>query len=776
MMPGDGELRSHPDKLLSTHVAEVREATRKILSRYSPDAERERLISDIVSLHDLGKTSPAFQKYIRDPSGYRGARNGKAHTPVGFTATLLLGERRGRNSFWKLCVAAAVLGHHSGFPNANRLTDHFLLGDEWARIIDGQAAEIPAREVSELTGFPLEEILTDPDFRGAAYNVAEELMEDLQDKVKADLPGAVADRLKMQFAFSILLEADKAFLALSPEARKEYRVVSEANLPPALVEEHLNDFEPSKINTLRTSARSQALETLRANPNRRLWTLALPTGLGKTLTAASLALSLREASPEGRKRRIFLVLPFLSIIDQTAGVYGEFLGKNTPPSTLMQSHSLSERVYDTEDERDAEFFLDTWSSEIVITTFDQFLLSMLGDRSRHQMRFHNLSDAVLIFDEVQALPTQLWDLVNHSLTQLTQHLGSTAILMSATQPGFATEAAALIEAPTVYYDAFSRYQLVLKNKHSIKLEDFIESLLIRRADLEKERVLITLNTRASARAVRDALAEEWETPVHFLTADVTPEDRLAAIKEIKDNEASCLVISTQVIEAGVDLDMSLVMRDFAPLDSLIQVAGRCNRNARWARKDVEIYHLTNQQGRSFAEIVYTVGRGSPDVRLEETRRVLEAYEVVPEEAILGVCDDYFARLRDGKDLGVKHTRDWASLADKQPNIRELLRGDSAGQVQLIVAERDEGDLTADIEAALEVRDRWERRRALRRLAGRIARVTVSVWVKKGWHPTEIANPLGRYDSTKPLEHPWWIVRSGNYDPKTGLETEGDLFL
>lgn len=775
MMPDDGELRSHPDKLLSTHVDEVREATLKILGRYSPDVEREQLVSDIVSLHDLGKASPAFQKYIRDPSGYRGVRNDKAHTPVGFTVSLLLGERQGRDPFWKLCVAAAVLGHHSGFPTANRLTDHFLLGDEWARIIDEQATEIPAHEVSELTGFPLEEILTDPNFRGAAYDVAEELIEDLQDRVKADLSGAVADRLKMQFAFSILLEADKAYLALSPEAREQYRSTSEVALPATLVEEHLQDSKPSEINTLRMSARRQALETLHANPDRRLWTLALPTGLGKTLTAASLALSLREASPEGMKRRIFLVLPFLSIIDQTAGVYGDFLGK-TPPSTLMQSHSLSERAYDTEDERDAEFFLDTWSSEIVITTFDQFLLSLLGDRSRHQMRFHNLADAILIFDEIQALPTQLWDIVNHSLTQLTQHLGSTVILMSATQPGFATEAADLISIPTIYYDAFSRYQLVLKHKQSTKLEDFIESLLARRPDLEKERVLITLNTRASARTVREALAEVWEAPVHFLTADVTPKDRLAAIREIKEDEGPCLVISTQVVEAGVDLDMSLVMRDFAPLDSMIQIAGRCNRNARWPRKDVEIYHLINQQGRSFAEMVYTVGRGSPDVRLEETRRVLEGYEIVQEEAILGVCDDYFTRLRNGKDLGSKHTRNWASLADEQPNIRGLLRGDNAGQVQLIVAERDEGDLVADIEAALEISARWDRRRALRRLAGRIAQVTVSVWVRKGWHPTDIANPLGHYDSDRPLEHPWWIVRPGKYDPETGLDTEGDLFL
>ena len=94
---------------------------------------------------------------------------------------------------------------------------------------------------------------------------------------------------------------------------------------------------------------------------------------------------------------IFLVLPFLSIIDQTAQVYGDVLGKPST-STLMQSHSLSERAYDDTEEKDAEFFLDTWDSEIVVTTFDQFLLSLLGSRSRHQMRFHNLADAIVVFD------------------------------------------------------------------------------------------------------------------------------------------------------------------------------------------------------------------------------------------------------------------------------------------------------------------------------------------------------------------------------------------
>jgi CRISPR-associated endonuclease/helicase Cas3 len=309
------------------------------------------------------------------------------------------------------------------------------------------------------------------------------------------------------------------------------------------------------------------------------------------------------------------------------------------------------------------------------------------------------------------------------------------------------------------------------------LDDFIESVLDRREELENERVLITLNTRASARAVRDALAKAWKTPI-FLTADVTPKDRLAAIEGIKeDPDSPCLVVSTQVIEAGVDMDMTLVMRDFAPLDSLVQIAGRCNRNDRWQRKDVEVYDLRNTAGRSFAEMVYTVGKGSPDMRLEETRRVLTSHKTVLEEKVLDICDEYFLGLRNGKDLGNKHTYNWATLDKEQPDIRALLRGEQDRQVQLIVAERDDNDLEGAIESALAIGDRWDRRRALRKLAGRIAMVSVSVRVRGGWRPEQVASPLGPYyDSSKPLEHKWWIVHPGKYDPKTGLRLDGNNFL
>ncbi len=496
-----------------------------------------------------------------------------------------------------------------------------------------------------------------------------------------------------------MLLADKAFLALSEVGKHGYRSDRNVVFPGKLVEDYLGKTDPSEINRLRTEARTQAMATLMGNSDHRLWTLTLPTGLGKTLTAASLAFGLRESLPNP-KRRIFIVLPFLSIIDQTSGVYGRLL--NQPEtSTLMQSHSLSERTYDSAEGSDAEFLLDTWDSEIVITTFDQFLLSLLGDRSRHQMRFHNLADAIVVFDEVQTIPVKMWDLLDHTLRQLTENLNTTAIVMSATQPGFIIGAKELVKPPERYYGEFKRYAFILKHRNRMKLDEFIETILKRREELESMRVMITLNTRASARHVLDELIDAWKPPVYFLTADVTPKDRLEKIEEIKaSKDAPCLVVSTQVIEAGVDIDMDLVMRDFAPLDSLIQVAGRCNRNGANPRRDVEIYSLENDRGQSYAEMVYTVERGSPDVRLRMTRDILDEHETIPEEEVLGVCDEYFARIRDGKDLGRKHTLDWATLAENQPDIRTLLRGEHNRQVQLIVAHRDEGDLVSDIEDAL----------------------------------------------------------------------------
>ena len=338
--------------------------------------------------------------------------------------------------------------------------------------------------------------------------------------------------------------------------------------------------------------------------------------------------------------------------------------------------------------------------------------------------------------------------------------------MTATQPGFVEDAVELVPNVPNVFKAFGRYRLVLKHRDELTLDEFIQQIQARRADLNEKRVLITLNTRRSSRRVCDELRRMKvadDAPVYFLSADVTPKDRLSIIQTLKENYPEpCLVISTQVVEAGVDLDMDLVMRDFAPLDNIIQVAGRCNRNNRKDRCNVEVYSLMNDKGKRYSEQVYKVN-GSPDISLQETRKVLEGLSAVAEEDVLELSQTYFAAIREHKDLGQKHTDDWAYFREHL-NVSKLLRGDQDNQYQFIVAERDEpsdGDrpLEKVLSQALKIEDRWEKRRALKRLAPRMAKVAVSVWEQRGFQPESIAYQVGLS----------WFVREGFYSPERGLD-------
>src|SRR5262249_48363769 len=197
--------------------------------------------------------------------------------------------------------------------------------------------------------------------------------------------------------------ADKAFLAVAAQDLPRYLHAAPAALPPALVGQFLATKPPAPINDVRQEARRQMLAGLARAGGRRLQTMTLPTGTGKTLLAATWALTLRQQLGEGGMMpRIVIVLPYLAIIDQTVKEYQELFKGHVGEGDLLSYHSLSERVFDPElEEGSNDFFLDTWQSDVVITTFDQFLFALLSPRSRHQMRFHHLADAVVVLDEVQ---------------------------------------------------------------------------------------------------------------------------------------------------------------------------------------------------------------------------------------------------------------------------------------------------------------------------------------------------------------------------------------
>lgn len=753
-------LLSHPDKSLQQHVAEVAQASVAIMSEHSSkirQLELEKWISLAVAFHDVGKGTAAFQKYIRDTKNYRDQKKSKAHTPFSYLAVLTAG-RASWNQEQLLAIGNAALGHHSNFKNRSELSS-YLWDSDWSKILSKQANSVDWGDIEESVGFPV-----------VPFNADDESLQQLAEWLEEDVFQGWIDnlsilegiriRLQSQFVLSVLLEADKAFLKIDELERSLYRT----SRSPSYAESNIDTFTQAKDVTPLSRLREKAVEDLLDAMQRvdnPLQVMTLPTGTGKTLLAARWAFRQRsQLSRDGFSPKIIIVLPFLSVVDQTNREYSQLLAQSG--LRIVPYHSLSERYRDdTESEDVAEFLIDTWHGDVVITTFDQFLLAAFDARSKNQMRFHNLCDAIVVMDEVQALPTSLWDLLDNTLRCFSS-LGEFRLLaMSATQPGFLSGATELIADYERYYEELDRYELVLRHDVEILIDDFVEEIKRRAETWRGERVMIVLNTRKSARRVRDALVDNG-VQVIFLSADVTPVDRLAAIESIKKG-TPCLVVATQCIEAGVDIDLRLVIRDFGPLDSIVQVAGRCNRNGKHARCKVELVSLIDDRRRRLSAYVYD------PILLQETRTAInetskrgESMATIPEKDILALTKRYFAAVAEKKDTGSAFTKQFATWDRDFPDPLQLLRGKKQKQVQFVVIEKD-SELRKELEQTSILTDRWERRRTLRNLSPRIAAITVSVYAKPEWQPEQFSDP----DATGNF----YLLRAGYYSSERGLDLQ-----
>jgi CRISPR-associated endonuclease/helicase Cas3 len=770
------ELRSHPHLTLAEHLAQIRAAAHAIWRRHSRTlrrvtADAVQWFEDGVNWHDAGKASPAFQQYIADPLKYRGSRKSKAHTPLSTVCALHHAQVEGWD--WRRALATALLaaGHHSEFKTLADLDNAYCSMQD---VIDDQIRLLDWAALNRAIGvnlLPPADGMSGEDLCVKASDYLDELGEQLHCLELAD---AVLFRLLCQLAFSVLLEADKAFLALAEKDRMMYVTPRQAALQPTLVDRFLADKPPAAINPLRTEARQEMYAGLAACGDHRIQTMTLPTGVGKTLLAASWTLTLREriTREEGQPPLVLIVLPYLAVIEQTASEYEKVFADHVQPGELISYHSLSDRTYapDLED-TSQDFFLDTWQSDIVVTTFDQFLFALLSPKARHQMRFHNLADSLIVLDEVQAFPCVLWEPLRLALDALTK-LGTTRVLaMSATQPGFLAaphELAApyeLIASCEDFFRQMRRYRIVLRHQIPMKLSMFIEECRGRLSQWQGQRVMLTLNTRRSARRVRDELAKNLPPGMmlEFLSADVTPKDRLAAIERIKEfakTNQPCLVVSTQCVEAGVDLDMDFIIRDFGPLDSLIQIAGRCNRHGMRKRGIIEIVLLQEDENdRTFESYIYD------KIQIQATRQILGDKEAICEEDVFPLTRAYFEQLADGKDTGAEELKRWSRWEEMTERVRNLLRGPERPQTSFLVVEND-SRLPNDLDVALN-EDDWARRRALRKLAPRIAQNTVRVFTSNQLTPNLYGDP---FPPKAAKDEEWfWLLRPGYYCPERGLD-------
>lgn len=751
---------------LRSHIASVKAASEGILRQSTRahwhDTWATPLLFDLAHLHDLGKASAAFQQYIAAPESWTGGSLAKAHTPLSLVLTMHHARAQGWDDTIALAAALAVRGHHGGQPASGEVLASGLIDDAVFSALRAQLSSIDHGTLCDEATLSLPPW---PDATALIDDTRDAIDDHLSAFRKRPLSDAARARFLARAAFSVLLEADKAFLAIDTARLRDYLDRPRHDLPARLVDDHASKQRGSPMDSLRADASVCARDGFARHSDARLLTLTLPTGAGKTLIAARWALSQRQPDDALRADAptIIVALPMLAIVDQTESVWRHALTeRGVAPlrgEALLASHSLSDRAYETEPDRDtADFFLDTWRSEVVVTTFDQLLMAMYSDRARHAMRYHRLLNAVIVLDEVQCIPPALWEALSQGFNHLTT-LGSTRVLaMSATQPRCIDGAVEVLDDPRALYRRLDRYKITLHLDAPTAFDAFTAQVVATctAACAAGERTLATVNTRATAQSLYLAVETELRArglaaPV-LLSGDLTPSHRLRVIDDVRAKKVAT-VVSTQCVEAGVDIDMDHVLRDLCPFDALVQIAGRCNRNSRRSTHgSVSLFDVVNPRGVHESTLIYD------EVLLYATREVLRGQATLDERDVFDLCERWFALVAASKDRGHGTFAKWARLRDAI-DLKKLLRGEERGQESVVVIEQDAA-LEGAWLRALEMgrRDHWEGRSELRKLAPRVAAVSVSVpsWRFETLHVREMGGLM--------------LLTPGQYHPVRGIDS------
>ncbi len=387
-----------------------------------------------------------------------------------------------------------------------------------------------------------------------------------------------------------------------------------------------------------------------------------PTGMGKTLINLSLALKVRHR--KNYPSRIIYALPFTSIIDQTYDVLEEILGstienyRTSPHRYLIKHHHLAEVTYriDSEDVplSEALLLVDSWESEIIITTFVQLFHSLIAYRNRLLKRFHNLVGSVIVLDEIQNIPAEYWEIVRKFLKDLSKKFSIHIIFSTATKPLIFEEGEyeEMVENQKKYVVVRTRshYKKEINNLETMS-GVFLESVH------EANSHLVVLNSINSSLRFYDMIKNGLNGyNLFYLSSNIVPRDRRYRINEIKKLLAGgerVVLVSTQVVEAGVDLDFDRVWRDIGPFDSIVQVSGRCNRNYRLPEGEVIIVRLEEKRGLVSSAVYGSLLPYITDKLLEERntfdesdymKMVEEYYNMLLEKGFKGIAGEKYKKI------------------------------------------------------------------------------------------------------------------------------------
>jgi CRISPR-associated endonuclease/helicase Cas3 len=599
-------------------------------------------------LHDLGKYSKEFQNYLKSATGllnqdiddeYVDAdslRGRIDHSTAG--AQLIWNELSKRGAIGGLAgqvLALCVASHHSGLIDCLTPEGEDAFGKRM-------------RKSAERTF--LGEVLTavDPEIIDHARALLQEpqLIGNLQDRLaKIALSGSAAGKsvviqqqigLLVRFLFSCLIDADRVDTAdFEKHKAARNRMNGCYEKWPALVgrlETYLAIFKRCRpIDGLRADIAQHCLDA--AKRPKGLYALTVPTGGGKTL--ASLRFALSHAA-QHEMARVIYAIPFTSIIDQNADVVRKVLEPADVPGSrgrvVLEHHG---NLTPEQQGWREKMLSENWDAPVIYTTNVQLLETLFGAGTRGARRMHQLANAIIIFDEIQTLPVNCVHLFNNAINFLVEQCGSTVVLCTATQPLLdrvnpAYGSLRLFDGHELMPDVkdlfakLKRVEVINRRKPGDWTNEEIADLALaecRRVDS----CLVIANTKKSALALYALCKPRQETPVVHLSTSLCPVHRKRILRFVRRClrwKIPILCISTQLIEAGVDVDFGAVIRFTAGLDSIAQAAGRCNRHG---ERETGIVHVVKARDENLGSL--------SDIKIgqEKAERVLADFEGDPKK-------------------------------------------------------------------------------------------------------------------------------------------------
>ena len=700
---------------LQTHLRETAEIAKLLASKLDLDQAGELL----GLMHDFGKYSRKFQKYIHDETGLfnpdlddeESTPNGSKvdHSTAGaqwvYRELRKFGAAQGIGELFGQMLGLCIASHH-GAGLIDCLDDEgnavwkkrFEKDDELTHLVECErnADETVLQKAKELAGENL--------IRSLLKAVKPILSDPISnDKIKEFYLGCLT-----RFLFSCLIDADRINSSdFEREAQKEVRHLTEKpDWQSAIdkLETHLASFENRyPIDEIRCKISDDCLK--RATDSQGIYTLTVPTGGGKTL--ASLRYALHHAQKHNLDRIIYII-PYTSIIDQNAQAVREILGEDW----VLEHHSnLEPEKQNWQD----KLLSENWDKPIVFTTMVQFLDAWFGGGTRGARHIHPMTNAVLIFDEIQTLPVKCVHLFCNVLNWLMTFGKSTAVLCTATQP-------LLGESGLQNFPEGKRESIAARGLLKQPAHTEIMGTDEQREELYKKlsRVEIRFNEKAGGWNVEEAgafLLEQFQTTpsclfivntkkwaqelyqyckeqnvpleaLFHLSTHQCAAHRKAIFDTIKarlKNKEPVICISTQLIEAGVDISMACVIRALSGLDSIAQAAGRCNRHGE--KKGKGLVWVLNLQEQDFTRILPDIQAGK--THAERVFRDFAGQDILQPEAMKRYFEYYFYQRSDEMLYSVKNSEtgsllDWLSDNKNNPGGNININNRRTGKIQLLM--------------------------------------------------------------------------------------------